>query len=220
MEKMVADNVVYHKTCFRCSHCKRVLRCCTIILLYLLTLLLRPCTMGVYDHCTQCTRSVQVPQWLSVHCPYSDCLYTVPLHGSLRSWDVSTHTKIYLRTSGICENAIQKVAARIILLSKFVNLAVIVKIPIFRNILHFCKSSPKFATFCQNIAIFSFLWKNIDSHKIGYRTFYGLAVKTESIALQKFFFFFFVFFGLRKKVIFLGSKYFFPDSLQKKNVTT
>jgi len=53
-------------------------------------------------------------------------------------------------------------------------------------------------------------------------TFYGLAVKTGSIALQKFSFFSFLFFffGLRKKVSFLGSKYFFPDSLQKTNVTT
>jgi len=25
MEKMVADNVVYHKSCFRCTHCNRVL---------------------------------------------------------------------------------------------------------------------------------------------------------------------------------------------------
>jgi len=47
--------------------------------------------------------------------------------------------------------------------------------------------------------------------------FYGLAVKTGSIALQKFFFFFFVF--LRKKVCYLGSKCFFPDSSQKTNET-
>jgi len=49
-----------------------------------------------------------------------------------------------------------------------------------------------------------------------YIYFYGLAVKTGSIALQKFFFFFFF---LRKKVCYLGSEYFFPDSSQKTNGT-
>jgi len=53
--------------------------------------------------------------------------------------------------------------------------------------------------------------------------YYGLAVKTGSIALQKFFFlFFFSFFfflGLRAKFGFLGSTYFFPDLSQKTNGT-
>ena len=26
MEKVIADEVIYHKTCFKCNHCKRVLR--------------------------------------------------------------------------------------------------------------------------------------------------------------------------------------------------
>jgi len=47
--------------------------------------------------------------------------------------------------------------------------------------------------------------------------FYGLAVKTGSIALQKFLLF--LFFILRKKVYYLGSKYFFPDSSQNINGT-
>jgi len=44
--------------------------------------------------------------------------------------------------------------------------------------------------------------------------YYGLAVKTGSIGLQKFFLFFVCF--LRKKVCYLGSKSFFPDSSKKK----
>jgi len=51
--------------------------------------------------------------------------------------------------------------------------------------------------------------------------FYGLAVKTGSIALQKFLrlcFLFFIF-VLRKKVCYLGSNYFFPDLSIKKRDT-
>jgi len=47
-------------------------------------------------------------------------------------------------------------------------------------------------------------------------SFYGLAVKTGSIALQKFFF---VFFGLWKKVGFLDLIFFPPDLSQKTNAT-
>jgi len=43
--------------------------------------------------------------------------------------------------------------------------------------------------------------------------YYGLAVKTGSIALQKFFF---VFFSLAGKRLLLGVKIFFPDLSQKK----
>jgi len=55
--------------------------------------------------------------------------------------------------------------------------------------------------------------------------FYVLAVKTGSIALQKFFLYIHIyiyifFFLLRKKVCYLGSKYFFPDLSQKTNGTT
>ena len=33
MEKIVADQYVYHKTCFRCTHCNRVLRCVWVMCL-------------------------------------------------------------------------------------------------------------------------------------------------------------------------------------------
>jgi len=47
-----------------------------------------------------------------------------------------------------------------------------------------------------------------------------MASKTGSIALQKLFFSsFFFFVVLRKKVCYLGSKYFFPDLPQKTNGT-
>jgi len=55
--------------------------------------------------------------------------------------------------------------------------------------------------------------------------FYGLAVKTGSIALQKFIlfclflFYFFFFICLRKTVCFVGSKYLFANLFQKTNVT-
>jgi len=63
---------------------------------------------------------------------------------------------------------------------------------------------------------------NLFSLKLVLLTFYGLAVKTGialSIALQKVFFLLFFFFLWRKKVRYLGSKYYFPDSSQKTNAT-
>jgi len=59
-----------------------------------------------------------------------------------------------------------------------------------------------------------------DCYSFSTHLFYGLAVKTGSIALQKcFFFVFFSFFFGPKKFVIWGQIGFFPDSFQKTNGT-